>query len=78
MARRIKNLSPEAKAVLAENQKRWHKENYDYINITTRKGLKEKYFALAEAHGLTFSTYVRDLLDVEYEKTFGRKIDDED
>ena len=77
MARRIKNLSPEAREVERQNQLRWHRENYDYINMTAKKGLKEKYFALAEAHGLAFSTYVRNLLDVEYEKTFGRKIDEE-
>ena len=77
MARRIKNLSPEAMAVMVEAQKRWHKENYETMCISMRKGLRAQYAALAEAHGLTLSTYVRGLLDAEYEKTFGRKIDDE-
>lgn len=72
MARRIKNLSPEAKEVERQNQIRWHKEHYETMCISMRKGLRAQYAALAEAHGLTLSTYVREVLDAEYEKTFGK------
>ena len=77
MSRRIKNLSPEAREKEREAQRAWHRENYEYINISARKGLRAKYNALAEAHGMTLSSYVRDILDGEYEKTFGKKVEEE-
>ena len=73
MARRYKDLSPEARERQIEAQKRWHKENYDIINLSVPKGMKARYSALAEAHGLALSTYVRKILDAEYENTFGTK-----
>lgn len=79
MSRRVgnkKNLSPEAQARQKAAQAEWRKQNYDYVVITAKKGLKEQYMALAEAHGLTLSTYVRNVLAAEFEKTFGKKINE--
>ena len=66
-------MSEEARRNQSKAQLEWHKENYDAIKFSVKKGKREAYKRLAEAKETSLAGLIQDALDCEYEKTFGEK-----
>lgn len=46
-----------------EYDKKYHKENYDRLNIVIKKGKKDIYKKQAELEGLSLNKWITQLLD---------------
>lgn len=44
------------------------KENYDRLQITCKKGMKEKYQAMAEEDGKSLNAFINEMLEKELQR----------